>query len=403
MRANDPSDSGIAAFGDFILANRDGITKRWVSVVERTPEVRASDHLTYRQLLDHLPEICAELAGILQDPASQVPHDQASEYAAEHGAQRWELGYGLEELIREIAVIRKDFIGHWFDAFAQKQGALATETRRSAKAIVHRFFDDMIISSTRQFVEEQQRAALEAKAALSRAEARAEAAAEAKVRFVGLVSHELRTPLTPMVLAAVTLAQEELSAEGRESLRVILHTARLEAAIVDDLLDASRVVEHDLVMNLQPLDVHACLRAAFDACSLEFEMKDIKPEVLLLAESHRLHGDYPRLMRAFLALLRNAANVSPAGGQVVIRTGNADGCIDVSITDSGIKLDEKLNEAVFLPFEEGRRSPFGLGGVGVSRYVCKKTIEAHGGVISATSKGSDHGGVYVLRLPLADA
>jgi hypothetical protein len=134
MTPNGPNLPGIAAFGDFILARRDEITKRWVSVVERSPEVTASDRLTYRQLLDHLLQLCADLAQILQDPASQTARDEAGKYSAEQGAQRWEHGYRLEELIREISLIRKDFIGHWLDAFAHKQGAPNPETRRAAKA-----------------------------------------------------------------------------------------------------------------------------------------------------------------------------------------------------------------------------------------------------------------------------
>src|SRR3954468_22309494 len=95
-----------AEFGDFILANRDEITRQWVTVVDRSPEVAASEDLTYRQLLDHLPELCRELATTLKKPGEQSVRDRTARDASAHGRKRWQQGYRLEELIRELCLIR---------------------------------------------------------------------------------------------------------------------------------------------------------------------------------------------------------------------------------------------------------------------------------------------------------
>src|SRR6201995_5953460 len=140
----------LADFGHFLLANEAEITRRWVTAVDRSPDIAASEDLTYRQLLDHLPQMCHELADTLKKPE----HEAESETAARaHGRKRWQQGYKLQELIREVCLLRRNFIDTWPDAFAATQPLFDGAAQRSARRVVGRFFDDVIIDSTVQFVE----------------------------------------------------------------------------------------------------------------------------------------------------------------------------------------------------------------------------------------------------------
>ncbi len=243
-----------------------------------------------------------------------------------HGTKRWKQGYRLEELIREICIIRRDFFDRWFDAFEQQERPFAQPSRRAAKRVVHRFFDDVMVGSTLQFVEEQRQRLEESRARVLAEKERAEAANEAKTIFISSVSHELRTPLVPILMEASSLAVDKtVSEKTREAGRTIEHHARLEGALIDDLLDASRSTRELLTLNRRPMDVHGCLNDALSFCALDFAPKEIEPQLSLSAEASGVSGDYARLLRVFCTLLRNAINLSPPAGRVAVTTRNAAG------------------------------------------------------------------------------
>src|SRR5205085_369932 len=230
----------LAELSEFLLANRDEITRLWVVAVDRSKEIQSSDDLTYGQLLDHLPQLCVELAEILKDPGSEANWNDAARDSGRHGKRRWQQGYNLEELIREVCLIRRKFLEHWLSAFREQQPAFEGATKRAAKQIIHRFFDDVIVESVSQFVEEQQQQAREIQSELLRQTEQAQAATEAKSGFLALISHELRTPLTPVLLeASPLLADPALSPELRASLETISHNTKIKANPVADLLDAA--------------------------------------------------------------------------------------------------------------------------------------------------------------------
>src|SRR3954462_13155159 len=109
-----------ARFGQFVVENWQRITRHWVTIIERSPEVPASDDLTYRQLVDHLPELCRELGSVLKRPEVAAIRDQAARDAAAHGQKRWQQGYNLAQLIREVSLIRNDVIDVWLKVFERE-------------------------------------------------------------------------------------------------------------------------------------------------------------------------------------------------------------------------------------------------------------------------------------------
>jgi signal transduction histidine kinase len=374
-----------------------------VAAVDRSTDINSSEGLTFRQLLDHLPRLCTELANVLKDPAADSPRVEASRQSGAHARTRWQQGYRLDEVIREFCIIRRDFLGRWLDAFEQEHGEVERETKRRTKRIIHRFFDDAMIDSTVQFVEEQQQAAAEREAALLQQTARADAAADAKSAFLALISHELRTPLTPVLLeASGRLADRTLTPEVRESMATIRHNVEVEAALVDDLLDAARLTAGSLDLVKTDVDVQTCLREAAVACRRDFELHNVELSLNLPPSKAVIPGDGARLQRAFVSLLRNAANVSRAGGKVLAVSRYAEGEreLQISVQDNGETPDAETIARMLEPFEQGRRQLSAPGAFGVSRYVAKAIVEAHGGTvwIEAAAGG---GAIYYVRLPLA--
>jgi signal transduction histidine kinase len=223
-----------AEFGDFVLRHREEILQSWIAAVDRDPQIAASDSLTYQQLLDHLPELCTELAALLKQPHAEGIKKQAQRDAKAHGWKRWRQGYRLDELIREICVVRRDFTDSWLNGFAAAHSNFDISAQNGARRVVERFFDNVIVGATVQFVEEHQQTARQVNAGL-RAENKTRAVA--KTEFIQLASHRLREPLGPLFFALEVLRQEQLlSPRGVEMIEVLQRNLKEEAQVIEELL-----------------------------------------------------------------------------------------------------------------------------------------------------------------------
>jgi len=233
----------IAGFADFVLAQRQQILQSWIAAVEKNPDISTSDNLTYTQLLDHLPELCTELGALLKQPNAQEIKREARHDARAHGWKRWRQGYKLEELIREICLIRRNFIDTWLKAFAAVEKRFDLDAQNAAQRIVECFFDNVIIEATVQFVEEHQEALHQLNAGL-------EARVAGNSEFVQRITHLLREPLGPLLLGLEVLLREEaLSPRGAEMIGVLQRNVKKEAEAIEELLRSTELSEKNPAQN----------------------------------------------------------------------------------------------------------------------------------------------------------
>ena len=220
-----------------MLVHRDEILHSWIAAVDKNPNISTSDNLTYTQLLDHLPELCAELAALLKQPDAKEIKREAKQDARAHGWKRWRQGYKLEELIREICLIRRSFLDIWLKAFAAEEPGFDFDAQNAAERVVENFFDNLIIEATVQFVEEHQEALRQVNSSLKpRAPANAE--------FVQRITHVLREPLGPLLLGLeVLLREESLSARGIEMIGLLQRGVKKEADAIEELLRSTELFE----------------------------------------------------------------------------------------------------------------------------------------------------------------
>jgi signal transduction histidine kinase len=227
----------IAGFADFVLAHREQILQSWIATVDQHPSISTSDNLTYTQLLDHLPELCTELAALLKEPDAQQIKRETRQDARAHGWKRWRQGYKLEELIREICLIRRAFIDTWLKAFAASDERFDLGAQNSARRVVECFFDNVIIEATIQFVEEHQEAARQLHATLK-------PTAAGNAEFIQRITHLLREPLGPLLLGLEVLLREEVSSpRGVEMIGVLQRGVKKEAEAIEELLRSTELLE----------------------------------------------------------------------------------------------------------------------------------------------------------------
>jgi signal transduction histidine kinase/CheY-like chemotaxis protein len=228
------------------------------------------------------------------------------------------------------------------------------------------------------------------------------AANDAKDQFLATLSHELRTPLTP-VLALVAGLQEDQRASGlRRELDVIRRNVELEARLIDDLLDLTRISRGKLELSFGPADARQILMHALQTCARDLASKKLQLSTVLSAEDHGVSADGPRLTQVFWNLVRNAVKFTPAGGSVRVRSWNDGNWLTVEVADTGIGIAPEALPRIFDAFEQGQPSiTRRFGGLGLGLTISKAILELHGGSLTAASEGLDRGAVFTVRLPLA--
>ena len=398
----------LSELGDYLLAHREEIIAEWLRAVERDADISSSDHLNYKELIDHLPKLCQELTELLKSPQSNQSHAEVSRAARVHGKYRWRQGYRLEEVMREASIVRRILFHNWVEAFAREEPQFAGETRKVAENIIHQAVDDVIGDSAEQFVEEQLKATSHLNSQLGDAladvrlqKAAANAANNAKDRFLAMLSHELRTPLNPILLwANAILAEEQTAASVKEGIQMVRRNVELEASLIDDLLDVARITGGKLQLHLQLSDAAALFRDALEMVQAESVRKQQEICVELSATNHRVIVDRGRVEQVFWNVLKNAQKFTPEGGTISVRSFN-EGKEKVlfEITDSGKGIEPDLLPKIFEMFQQGVGGP--LGGLGLGLAISKAIIESHGGKIYALSKGSGTGATFTIELKTA--
>ena len=238
---------------------------------------------------------------------------------------------------------------------------------------------------------------------LERAWTTAKAMNQAKDRFLATLSHELRTPLTPVLAVISALeADARLPSHFRRDVAMVRRNVELEARLIDDLLDLTRVASGKIELNRRDVDLHEVIEHALQtSCAGELATGRRRVEVDLGAAGHHLFGDPPRLTQVFWNLFNNAVKFTPEGGTITVRTRDEPpDAVAVEITDTGMGIDAEALPRIFDAFEQGepevtRR----YGGLGLGLAIAKAIVELHGGSIDVSSDGRDRGTTFSVRLP----
>jgi two-component system CheB/CheR fusion protein len=242
-----------------------------------------------------------------------------------------------------------------------------------------------------------------AESALEAAKRAAEEASESKDQFLAALSHELRTPLTP-ALAAVAMLQNQdgVDSRTRESLEIIRRNVEMEARLIDDLLDVTRIVQGKIELDTCPVLLGDVICRATEVCMPDIEARRLHFGVNLGAcVAVEIDADAARLQQVFWNLLKNAIKFTPHGGCVGVRCRLEDHYVVTDVVDSGEGIEPETLAHIFKPFEQGGPSVTRqFGGLGLGLTISKGLVEMHRGEITVHSDGKGTGATFSVRLPL---
>ena len=246
---------------------------------------------------------------------------------------------------------------------------------------------------------------VERTAELMRLNAELEEANRAKDIFLATLSHELRTPLTPVVGWIKLLRSGNLDAKSiSQALDAIERNAWLQARLIDDLLDTSRIATGKLQFEPRPTDVNIAVKAALETVRALASSRNIDLSVNLSPATLVVMGEPVRLQQIVWNLISNAIKFTDPGGKVTITTDTDGGEACVTVDDTGVGIDSDFLPHVFDRFRQADGSTSRRhGGLGLGLAIADALAKMHGGRMEANSGGVGHGSSFTFRIGLVAA
>ena len=228
-------------------------------------------------------------------------------------------------------------------------------------------------------------------------------ASRAKDDFIATLSHELRTPLQAVLGWATVLTRGPADpAVAARAASAIERNARLQAQLLEETLELSRLARGKLALVLEDVDVSPLLAEIAEAVRPAAVEKTVDLDEEPFSGRAIVRGDAMRLRQVFWNLLSNAIKFTPVGGRIRVRTRADEGWLTIAVHDSGVGIHPELMPHLFDRFRQGRDA---LGrpvpGLGLGLAIVRELVAAHGGTIQAESRGEGQGATFSVRLPLA--
>ncbi len=288
--------------------------------------------------------------------------------------------------------------------FGHPERAIFTE--REERIILGVAAQAAVAIDNARLYEVAQRAAEERKQLLERerlARSQIERMSEMKDEFLATLSHELRTPLSAILgWTQVVRRRKQSEGELHSAMEVIERNARMQAQLIEDLLDMSRINSGKLRLELQTLQPESFVEAAIETVRPAAAAKGISVEATLDRGAGSISGDPSRLQQVLWNLLSNAIKFTPAGGKVQVRLQRVADHIELSVCDNGMGIDREFLEHVFERFRQADASTTRqFGGLGLGLSIVKQLVELHGGTVQVHSLGANHGTTFTVLLPVS--
>jgi signal transduction histidine kinase len=382
---------------DHICSRLPAITNAWLRALWRSPEFSTPENIPAPQLIDHVPKIFDDLADYLRGDGAP----QAEQSARTHGRYRWEQHFRLEEVLREMLVLRGIIIAeieHYMAEHEPSAVAVSLEARRRVAA----FFDDVLLYSASQFSEQQQARIEEDRRLIARQHqftpTELQALDAARLRLLRTIAHELRNMLNAAVLTIENLIVEDDPTWRTELQEMLKRSHRQMTTLVNQLLEMAPLLAGREALRLAPLNVQAF---AAQQCTLFERMaasKRLKFRGTADEELSEVITDELKLQRIITNLVQNALKFTPAGGSVELRFEpvNAERW-SLSVSDTGPGIPEEHCSKIF---EEFHRVPGTeqLEGSGLGLSIVRQLVGLMHGEISLVSEVGV-GSTFCITLP----
>ncbi|MBE9012300.1 PAS domain-containing protein, partial [Pseudanabaenaceae cyanobacterium LEGE 13415] len=229
-----------------------------------------------------------------------------------------------------------------------------------------------------------------------------ERANQVKDEFLAVLSHELRSPLNPILGWSKILKSRRLDpTKMQEAISIIERNAQLQAQLIEDLLDISRILRGKLTLNSKPVDLVNVISSAQETVRLAAEAKKIAIVTEFESRGMQVLGDAGRLQQVIWNLLSNAVKFTPEGGHITVRLVQVASQAQIQVIDTGKGIELDFLPYVFERFRQADSSTTRqFGGLGLGLAIVRQLVELHGGTVQVESAGEGQGATFIVHLPL---
>lgn len=236
-----------------------------------------------------------------------------------------------------------------------------------------------------------------------RAQTTLEDANRRKDQFLATLSHELRTPMTAVLGWSRMLKMGLSDSETQQAIDAIEKSAAVQAQLIDDVLDVSRIMAGKMTFEPRPVDLSSIVQAAMTTVHPAAAARNIEILTSIPPQLPPVMGDEGRLQQVIWNLLANAVKFTPRGGNVTIRLTKIGSILRLAVQDSGKGIEPDFLPHVFEPFsQEDSSATRSHEGIGLGLSIVRSLVELHGGRVRASSEGAGHGATFTVDLPFAE-
>jgi signal transduction histidine kinase len=371
---------------DYLEQHKDEILKRWRDSAEQESEqAKRLAALDDQELIDHIPAITEAMIAVLRGEDSS----RISESCRRHGHQRRIDGYGVLDVLWELAIFRHVFLDVLRDASENVEESVKIEGRKTILDLL----DICVRCSAEQHVVETEKERDVAAAKAADLELQRE-------RFLGLLSHELRNQIQPILFGLKRLHDANPTEQQLRAIQMIERQTRQQGFLINELLDLNAIRFGKVVLRPTSVDLADCVRHGVEANLAELNAKSLNVEMKFPEKPVHARVDRERCCQVATNLMSNAVKFTPKGGNIVWQVSEDADSAMMSIHDSGPGIKAEDLTHIFDLFYQGevavdeRRT-----GLGIGLTVVKNLVDLHGGTIEVNTGGEVIGTEFVVRMP----
>jgi signal transduction histidine kinase len=378
-----------AYIADYLEQHKNEILSRWRDTARaESAQAERLAEMDDRELLDHLPALTEALISVLRGKEESPGEDDARR----HGHQRRLDGYTVTDVLWELTIFRRVFVGFLDEASAQVAGWIPIDEGKTILDLLDMWARASIDQHVKETEHERDRAA-----------ARAAVLETQRERFLGTLSHELRNQIQPILFGLQRLRDSEPTPHQLRALEMIERQTRHQSFLIEDLLDLHRNQIGKIELHRSLVDLRDCVRHAAETNQSEVQLKSLDVRLDLPAEPIYAFVDRERFRQVANNLMSNAVKFTPKGGSIVWRLFEEPDSRVMSIRDYGVGIRaDDLSHIFDIFFQGDLPTDTRHGGLGIGLPVVKNLLELHGATIEGRSDGEGTGAEFIVRIPAPD-
>ncbi len=374
------------------------ISEQAVSAIRSSKEISSSERLTDQQLMDHFPQLFADLVEYFLSGADPSARRQTIAAALKHGMTRWQQGYELVEVIRELGIVQRSILDHWIEKFFEENSQWGN-TIQSARKNLDAFFEDSIAGSVQRYVENFTEQLRSTNAKLLIANENLSRIDESRLRLIRTPSHELATVHTALNLTVSLITTDTDETTRSELLDICRRNVREMSELLNDLKDYSVLIAGAAPLQIEEINVKVFgedLESSFHGLT---QAAGVRLNLLIDPALDVIRSDRRKIRQIITNLITNAINYCRTTNKTVVlafQSSNHDHW-QIVVEDSGIGIPPEHLDSIFDEFK--RISPSEeIKGSGLGLAITKRLVQQLKGSIEVFSE-LGHGTRFVVTIP----